>query len=86
MIAFERDALQPLRFCSLHCGRIAEHEAVVLSLFAGMAAGDRLEVRDSLGLMLCDDGLGDAFAAMTAVSETLASADLNPSPPASPRP
>ena len=46
------------------------------------APDDRLQVCDSLDLMLCEDGPGDAIAAMTSVSETLAFADLDRSAPA----
>ena len=81
MIAFQRDAAQPLKFCTLGCGRIAEHEAIVLSLFATVSSGNRLAARDTLDLLLCDEGAGDAFAAMTAICDTLAFADLIPSTP-----
>jgi len=71
MRVLNRNALPKLPFCSLNCNRIREDEAVVLSLFVAMAAGDRIAGRDTLALMLDEDSLGDALCAIRQLSGAL---------------
>lgn len=83
MLVLNRDALDEMRFCPLGCNRISEDEALILSLFVTVAAGDRLAARDTLALMLGEDALGDALCAMGQVSGALCAADMVPAAPRS---
>jgi hypothetical protein len=81
MLTLNRDALEQFRFCSLDCNRISEHEAVLLALFVTLASGDRVTARNTLALMVNEEGLGDALAAIEAVSGALFAAGLDPAAP-----
>jgi hypothetical protein len=83
MLVLNRDALNELHFCSLKCNRIGEDEAVVLSLFVAVGTGERIAARDTLALMLGEDSLGDALAAIGQVSGALCTADMAPAAPQS---
>ncbi|MCB2048266.1 MAG: hypothetical protein KDE32_08570 [Novosphingobium sp.] len=81
MIAFERDSLMPVSFCSLRCLRIAEHEAIMLAVFVAMTSGDRLSVRDTLAGLVSEELVGDALGSVEAIASALAKAELVPAAP-----
>ena len=81
MITLNRDSLEKLRFCSLSCNRVSEHEAILLSLFVDMADGQRLRVRDTISLLVSDDAVGDLLAAATALSASMLHAEIEPRRP-----
>lgn len=84
MLALDRDALERMHFCSLNCNHIGEHEALMLSLFVARGMGKRVELRDTLAMMVSEDALGDVLAAIEAVSGALYAAGMTPAVPGSP--
>jgi hypothetical protein len=81
MVTLDRDALQPMRFCSLRCNRIAEDEAVLLALFAALARGETDGACRTLALLVGEDGVGDALGAVGGVATAMAVADIIPRSP-----
>ena len=81
MIILNRDSLEKVRFCSLNCNRVSEHEAILLSMFVDMTDGHCLRVRDTISLLVSDDAVGDLFAAATALFASMHHAAIEPSRP-----
>lgn len=82
MVLFNRDALETLRFCSLSCARVSEHEAIVLGLVKAMQNGHYQTVRNTLALLVEDDSIGDILDAIGGLASALQHAALIVSPPA----
>lgn len=81
MLALERDALEPLGFCSLRCNRISEHEAVLLAAFAALGRGDPDIARDTLALLVEPELLGDCIGAAAQLAQALHQASIVPGVP-----
>lgn len=82
MLVLNRDALETLHFHPLPCPRVSEHEALVLSLLVSLARGGTPEARDTLALLVAEDGIGDALAALSGLAAALAIAGMLPVEPA----
>jgi hypothetical protein len=81
MIALQRDAMRPLRFCALPCNRISEDEAIMLSLMVAAQTERRVTVSETLALLVAEDNLGDALGAVFAIAGALGDAELAPGYP-----
>lgn len=76
MAVLNREALERLRFCTVDCGRVGEHEALVLSLLRGVHAGPAERVRETAALIVAPDAVGTLIIALTALAHALAEAGL----------
>lgn len=81
MLVLNRDALDFLHFHPLPCPRVSEHEALVLAILTALARGDATQARDTLTLLVAEDGVGDALDALVSLSAALAIAGLLPAEP-----
>lgn len=81
MLTLDRDSLDTMRFCSLNCQRISEHEAILLALSAMTARGEMCAARDTLGLLVGEDAIGDALGALAALCAALDQAGIVPCVP-----
>jgi hypothetical protein len=78
MLTLDRDSLDTMRFCSLNCQRISEHEAILLALSTSAARGEMCAVRDTLALLIGEDAIGDALGALAALCTALEKAGIAP--------
>ncbi len=83
MLVLNRDALETLRFHPLRCGRVSEHEAVLLSLVR--AAGERKphELRTTLELIVQEDCIGDLISSLCELARAMDEAGIRPGRPVS---
>ena len=81
MITLNRESLETVRFCSLNCNRVSEHEAILLNIFVELAEGQRVRARDTMALLVNDDAVGDLLGAMMDLSASLTHAAIEPRRP-----
>jgi hypothetical protein len=84
MALLNRHGLETFRFCPLGCNRVAEHEAIVLSLVRGLHDAPGQALRDTLALLVEDDAIGDILAALSAFGCAMDQAAIFPARPLSP--
>jgi hypothetical protein len=85
MLLFNRDALEKLGFASLACKRVSEHEALILGLVVSMRDQGPRATRETLELMVQEEGVGDLLGTISTLSATLIVAGLFPGDALSPR-
>lgn len=78
MITLNRDSLDKIQFCSLNCNRVSEHEAILLSIFVGLAQGERIRARDTISMLVCDDAVADVLCAASGLAASLSHAEIEP--------
>lgn len=78
MLMFNRDALEPFGFCALHCNRVSEHEAIILSLVCAIRDSRPQAVRDTLALLVEEDSVGDLLGALSALALAMGEAGIFP--------
>lgn len=84
MMIFNRDALETFRFCALECGRVSEHEALILSLIYGMRMSRPEVVRATLVLVVDEDSITPLVTAVASLGQAMAGAGIFPDKPALP--
>ncbi|WP_380878702.1 hypothetical protein ACFB49_18190 [Sphingomonas sp. DBB INV C78] len=78
MALLNRDALEKLALAPLQCATIAEHEAVLLELWAEGAGGDEGRVCATLELLIADEIVVPVATAMMACAPKLTALDRVP--------
>lgn len=78
MLLFDRNALETLRFCALGCNRVAEHEAVVISLVCAMRDQRPQAVRDTLALLVEEEHVGEMIESLAALAGAMDRAAIFP--------
>ena len=81
MIRLNHDSLEKIHICALNCNRVSEHEAILLSLFVGLANGERLRARNIISLLVADEAVGDMLSAATRLAISLYHAEMEPANP-----
>ena len=81
MLMFNRDALETFSFAPLACGRVSEHEALILSLVVTLRHGQAAAARDTLALMVQEETVGDMLDALSTLGATMAIAGIFPDNP-----
>jgi hypothetical protein len=78
MLVFNRDGLEKFGFCALACNHISEHEAIILSLVCSLRDARPQTVRDTLALLVEEDGIGDVLGALSALGRGMDEAGIFP--------
>lgn len=78
MLLFNRDALETLGFAPLACGRVSEHEALILGIITSMRDHGPKTARETLELMVQEDAVGDLLGTVSTLGATLIVAGLFP--------
>lgn len=78
MLMLNRDALETFGFAPLSCGRVSEHEALILSLVVTLRGGNPAAGRDTLELMVQEEAVGDMLEALSVLGATMAVAGIFP--------
>lgn len=78
MLIFNRDALETFAFCGLGCDRVSEHEAIILGLSHQLRESGLKATRDTLQLLVAEDGIGDLLEAMSGLNAAMAVAGIFP--------
>jgi hypothetical protein len=81
MALFNRNGLETFQFCALACNHVSEHEAIILSLVCGLRDERPDRLRDTLGLLIEDDSIGDVLAAMTSLGRIMEEEAIFPARP-----
>ncbi|PEQ12738.1 hypothetical protein B2G71_10585 [Novosphingobium sp. PC22D] len=71
MLLFNRDSLETMSFCPLCCEQVSEHEALILSLIAQLHREGPTQTRDTLELLVAEDGIGELLAAFAQLDSAL---------------
>lgn len=85
MLLFNRDALETLGFAPLACSRVSEHEALILGLVVSMRDQGPRAARETLELMVQEEGVGDLLGTISTLSATLMIAGIFPGDALAPR-
>lgn len=85
MLLFNRDALETLGFAPLACSSVSEHEALILGLVVSMRDHGPRAARETLELMVQEEGVGDLLGTISTLSATLIVAGLFPGDALTPR-
>ena len=78
MLTFNRDGREKFGFCALACNHISEHEAIILSLVCALCGDRPHRVRDTLALLVDEDGIADALGALAALGRAMDEAGIYP--------
>ena len=81
MLLLNRDALERLQFCSLHCNHVSEHEAIFLCLVRQIGTRHIAQVRDTLALLIEEESVGDLLAGLCELTDRMNDAAILPGPP-----
>ncbi len=81
MAVLNREAILQLRFGSVDCERVSEHEALLLSLLRAMHLTPGGQARATAALIVAPDSVTTLTIAMTALAQGLADANLLPRVP-----
>ena len=81
MITLNQHSLEKIQFCTLQCNSVSEHEAILLSLFVGLANGEQVRARNTVSMLVADEAAGDALSAATRLAITLYHAEMEPANP-----
>lgn len=74
--------LQMFGVAPVECRRVAEYEAVFLSLVNGLGQSRPVVLRDTLGLLVEEAHVGPALAALSVLGEAMKEAGIFPGKPA----
>ncbi len=78
MTIFNRTGLETFHFCALPCNHVSEHEAIILSLVCSLRDRRPDSVRDTLTLLIEEDGVGELIDALTVLGGAMADAAIFP--------
>lgn len=78
MLLFNRDGLETLAFCALPCPYVSEHEAVILELVTSLRDRGPVATRETLELLLIEDGIGEMLEALSRLGAVLSIAGIFP--------
>ena len=82
MILFNRDALETFSFCAMGCDHVSEHEALVVAMVESLGHGSPVQTRETLGLVLAEESVGDMLSALSRLAAAMAIAGIFPEVPA----
>lgn len=78
MLLLNRDGLEKLRFCSLACNKVSEHEAILLAIVSALAMDRSIQARDTIALLIAEDSVGDLLSEMHALARAMELVSLVP--------
>lgn len=71
MALFNRHGLASFEFCSLRCGHVSEHEAIILRLVATGCPGPRSATMKTLALLVEEDCIADLALTVTQLAKAM---------------
>jgi hypothetical protein len=78
MLLFNRDGLETFSFCSLSCPHVSEHEALILELVTSLRDRGPVATRETLAMLIAEDGIGDMLDSLSRLGAVLAIAGIFP--------
>lgn len=79
MLLLNAHGLETMRFCSLGCNRVSEHEALVISLVRGMHALRPEAIHGAVSQVIDDDQLPALIENLSGMANAMAAAEMLPS-------
>jgi hypothetical protein len=78
MAVFNREAVERLRFGSVECERVSEHEALILSFVRTVRGATAAQMRETLNMVVAPHAVGTLLIALSALAHDMAEAGLMP--------
>lgn len=78
MTLLNRHGLETFQFCAPQCNHVSEHEAMLLRLICASREARPQALRDTLAMLIEEEGIGDIFVALSDLSQALAKSGMTP--------